>query len=70
MAFSYYEMDIFVKQLNSKGDGQKSVMKINANTNAIMSSDGDGTILWILREVNIVVFVTACYCVFYNSLQD
>jgi hypothetical protein len=29
------------------GDGQKSVMKINANTNAIMSSDGDGTILWI-----------------------
>ena len=45
-------------------------MKINANTNAIMSSDGDGTILWILREVNIAVFVTACYCVFYNSLQD
>ena len=45
-------------------------MKINANTNAIMSNDGDGTILWILREVNIVVFVTACYCVLYNSLQD
>ncbi len=29
------------------GDGQESVMKINANTNAIMSSDGDGAILWI-----------------------
>ena len=51
-------------------DGQKSVMKINANTNAIMSSDGDGTILWILREVNFASFVTACYRAFYDSLQD
>ena len=45
-------------------------MKINANTNAIMSGDEDGTTLWILREVNIASFITACYCVFYNSLQD
>ena len=45
-------------------------MKINAKTNAIMNSDGDGTTLWILREVNIAAFITACYCVFYNSLQD
>ena len=45
-------------------------MKINPNTNAIMSSDGDGKILWILREVNVVLFVTACYRAFYDSSQD
>lgn len=45
-------------------------MKINTNTNAIMSSDGGGTILWILREVNVVIFITACYCALYDSLQD
>lgn len=58
MYISWQEMD------------KENVTKVNPNTSAVMSSDGDRTIFMEIRKVKAINFVTACYCGIYDSSQD
>ena len=58
MSISWQEMD------------KENVTKVNPNTSAVMSSDGDRTIFMKIGKVSTQHFITACYCGIYDSLQD
>ena len=58
MSISWQEMD------------KENVTKVNPNTSAVMSSDGDRTIFMKIGKVSTQHFVTACYCGIYDSQQD
>ena len=58
MSISWQEMD------------KENVTKVNPNTSAVMSSDGDRTIFMEIGKVSAQHFITACYCAIYDSQQD
>ena len=58
MSISWQEMD------------KENVTKVNPNTSAVMSSDGDRTIFMKIGKVSTQHFITACYCAIYDSQQD
>ena len=58
MSISWQEMD------------KENVTKVNPNTSAVMSSDGDRTIFMEIGKVSAQHFITACYCAIYDSWQD
>ena len=58
MSISWQEMD------------KENVTKVNPNTSAVMSSDGDRTIFMEIGKVSAQHFITACYCGIYDSWQD
>ena len=55
MSISWQEMD------------KENVTKVNPNTSAVMSSDGDRTIFMEIGKVSAQHFITACYCGIYDS---